>query len=186
MERAERTVVEQGVAALSLRELAREVGVSHAAPRRHFPDRDALLDALAEQGFARLEARLRSALDPVPGDAGTGGFAARYLRAATAYVGFATEHPELLALMFRSKHRPGTPAVAAAADAAFAPLFALVAQGQDAGLLAVGAGDAVAVTLFSSLHGLASLLNAGVLDAQRTTELLEVVCATALRGAAPA
>ena len=39
---------------LSLRELAREIGVSHAAPRRHFADKQALLDALALDGFERL------------------------------------------------------------------------------------------------------------------------------------
>src|ERR1700736_4378582 len=60
---AERTVRERGVQDLSLRELAREVGVSHGAPRRHFPDRQALLDALAEAGFARLGAELRNAAD---------------------------------------------------------------------------------------------------------------------------
>ena len=54
---AERTVRERGVQDLSLRELAREIGVSHGAPRRHFPDRQALLDALAESGFERLGAR---------------------------------------------------------------------------------------------------------------------------------
>ncbi len=48
---AEKTVRERGVQDLSLRELAREVGVSHGAPRRHFPDRQALLNALAESGF---------------------------------------------------------------------------------------------------------------------------------------
>ena len=60
---AERTVRERGVQDLSLRELAREVGVSHGAPRRHFPDRQALLDALAESGFDRLGAELRAAAD---------------------------------------------------------------------------------------------------------------------------
>ncbi len=63
LEQAERTVRERGVQDLSLRELAREVGVSHGAPRRHFPDRQALLDALAEAGFARLGTELRSAVD---------------------------------------------------------------------------------------------------------------------------
>jgi len=189
LERAERTVVEQGVDALSLRELAREVGVSHAAPRRHFPDRDALLDALAEQGFARLEAQLRAADadDTTPGGAATTGdaFAARFGRVATAYVEFATDHAELLALMFRGKHRPGAEAVAAAADAAFRPLFGLVADGQACGAVAPGDGEDVGVPLFAALHGLASLLTAGVLPAQRRRELVEVVCASALRGAAP-
>src|ERR1700690_2322989 len=58
---AEQIVRERGVEELSLRELARAVGVSHGAPRRHFPDRQALLDALAEDGVERLGAQLRGA-----------------------------------------------------------------------------------------------------------------------------
>src|SRR5215472_7707973 len=61
LDAAERTLRERGVQALSLRELAREVGVSHGAPRRHFPDRQSLLDALAGAGFERLGAELRAA-----------------------------------------------------------------------------------------------------------------------------
>ena len=51
---AEDTLARRGARDLSLRELAREAGVSHAAPRRHFVDKQALLDALAEDGFNRL------------------------------------------------------------------------------------------------------------------------------------
>src|ERR1700674_245384 len=91
---AERTVRERGVQDLSLRELAREVGVSHGAPRRHFPDRQALLDALAEAGFARLGADLRAAVD-----VGGEDFEARLRATAAAYVRFATRHAALLELM---------------------------------------------------------------------------------------
>jgi AcrR family transcriptional regulator len=59
LDAAECSVEEQGAEQLSLRELARAVGVSHAAPRSHFPDRQALLDALAERGFDRLAAAMR-------------------------------------------------------------------------------------------------------------------------------
>ena len=62
LEQAERVLADRGAGALSLRELAREIGVSHAAPRRHFADKQALLDALAEDGFDRLGAELRAAL----------------------------------------------------------------------------------------------------------------------------
>src|ERR1700680_2145795 len=82
---AERTVRERGVQDLSLRELAREVGVSHGAPRRHFPDRQALLDALAAARFARLGADLRAAVDVAGED-----FEARLRATAAAYVRFAT------------------------------------------------------------------------------------------------
>src|ERR1700709_1822981 len=80
---AERTVRERGAQALSLRELARDVGVSHGAPRRHFPDRQALLDALAEDGFARLGRELRTAVDAAGDD-----FEDRLRATARAYVEF--------------------------------------------------------------------------------------------------
>src|SRR2546421_8587635 len=97
---AERSVREQGVERLSLRELARQVGVSHGAPRRHFPDRQALLDALAEAGYARLGEELRSAADAAGED-----FEPRLHATAAAYVRFATRDAELLELMFAGKHR---------------------------------------------------------------------------------
>ncbi|MEW2235322.1 helix-turn-helix domain-containing protein, partial [Streptomyces sp. NPDC024062] len=53
LDAAERSLRAHGAEQLSLRDLARDVGVSHAAPRRHFADRRALLDALAESGFTR-------------------------------------------------------------------------------------------------------------------------------------
>ena len=56
--RAAEVVVADGVGALSLRELARDLGVSHGAPSRHFPDKQALLDALALDGFERLRVDL--------------------------------------------------------------------------------------------------------------------------------
>ena len=77
---------ERGVQdALAARARAREVGVSHGAPRRHFADRQALLDALAEAGFERLGAELRAAVDAAGED-----FEARLRAAAAAYVRFAT------------------------------------------------------------------------------------------------
>jgi AcrR family transcriptional regulator len=58
VEAAVEVVREGGPEALSLRELARRVGVSHAAAYRHFADRDALVDAVAEQAMAALVARV--------------------------------------------------------------------------------------------------------------------------------
>jgi AcrR family transcriptional regulator len=49
---------EQGAGAVSLRALARDLGVSHAAPARHFPTRDALFAAIAERGYRNLAARV--------------------------------------------------------------------------------------------------------------------------------
>src|SRR4051794_30188014 len=85
LETAAQMVDERGVEALSLRELAREVGVSHAAPRRHFADRRALLDALAQDGFERLARDLDDAV------AGAGpSFEARLAAGAAGSVSFAS------------------------------------------------------------------------------------------------
>src|ERR1700761_7046563 len=101
---AERPLREQGVEQLSLRDLARQVGVSHAAPRRHFADRQALLDALAGAGFARLADEVAAAIE----DAGPD-FRARLRATGAAYVRFATEDTALMELMFtvKSAHPAG-------------------------------------------------------------------------------
>src|ERR1700686_537001 len=128
LQAAERTVRERGVQDLSLRELAREVGVSHGAPRRHFPDRQALLDALAEAGFARLGAELRGAVASAGED-----FEPRLQAIAAAYVRFATRDAALLELMFAGKHSEESGRLHEAADRAFAVLLELIQQGQEQG-----------------------------------------------------
>lgn len=79
---------------LGLRELAREVGVSAAAIYRHFPDKDALMSALASAGLQRLAAAQRSAT------AAAGGGAAGFRRSGLAYVRFALDNPALFRLIF--------------------------------------------------------------------------------------
>src|SRR5258706_77678 len=65
---AGRTLEKRGIGALSLRDTARQAGVSHNAPYRHFSDREALLAALAAEGFAMLGERLRGAHGSVAGE----------------------------------------------------------------------------------------------------------------------
>src|SRR5919199_958702 len=62
LERAESTLAERGAAALSLRQLARDAGVSHAAPQRHFKTKAALLDALAVDDAPDRDAVVTSAM----------------------------------------------------------------------------------------------------------------------------
>lgn len=89
---------ESGVDGLSLRDLARRAGVSHGAPRSHFVDRQALLDALATSGFDRLTAAVRRALAGTADD-----LAARFRAVAHAYVDFAIDDAALMELMFQAK-----------------------------------------------------------------------------------
>jgi len=179
---AERTVRERGSQALSLRELARAAGVSHAAPRRHFSDRQALLDALADTGFARLGAELRTAADAA-GEA----FAPRMHAIGAAYVEFATRDAALLDLMYAAKHRDTATDLHAAADRAFAVVLELIHQGQEEGALERDDPERVGFVLFAAIHGIASLVTAGVIPADRRDELVNDAISQFLRGArAPA
>ena len=174
---AERTVRDRGVQDLSLRELAREVGVSHGAPRRHFPDRQALLDALAETGFERLGAELRDAVERAGGD-----FPARLAATATAYIRFATRDPALLELMFAGKHREPAGTLHAAAERAFSVLFELIQQGQADGILESGEPERVGLVLFATVQGIAALVTGGMVDAGQLDELVDDSIAHFLRG----
>jgi AcrR family transcriptional regulator len=84
---------EEGLEALTTRALARKLGVSHAAPARHFPNRSSLLAEVAAAAFERFSQVLSAATDGV---APTLAFAAM----GRAYVRFALEHPGLIHLMF--------------------------------------------------------------------------------------
>jgi AcrR family transcriptional regulator len=165
---AERTLSRRGASELSLRELAREVGVSHAAPRRHFADKQALLDALAEDGFERLGRELDGAM-AAAGDS----LRERLGAFARAYVRFATAHGALLELMFAGKHRPGADRLRAAADVAFAAPLALFAAAQESGEIVAGDPERVGVVALATLQGLAALANNGMLGDADVDELVE-------------
>jgi len=122
LERAETVLRERGAETLSLRELARDAGVSHGAPRSHFIDRNALLNALAERGFNRLAETVEGAVNALPAQSRSG---PELLRAAgTAHLDFALLNPALGALMVAAKAEdPSGPVHDAAAR-----LFGLMAR----------------------------------------------------------
>ncbi len=180
LERAEETVREHGVQALSLRELARDIGVSHGAPRRHFADRQALLDALARNGFERLGRRLEEAVEQA-----SPGIDARLNALAHAYVGFGTSHAALLELMFAGKHRPGADDVAAAAADTMAICLTVISAAQQAGELAPGDPESVAQTTLATLHGLAALANGGMLTGGDVDTVVTSAIGQLLTGLSP-
>lgn len=94
VDEALRVLATDGPSALTLRELARRLGVTHAAPYAHFADKGALLEAVANVGFDRLADALVQARDAAPGPAA--GFRAM----GHAYVEFACSAPDLYRLMF--------------------------------------------------------------------------------------
>jgi AcrR family transcriptional regulator len=172
------TLRERGAGALSLRELARVVGVSPAAPRRHFVDRRALLDALALAGFARLGSELRAASD----DAGPD-LAAQLRALARAYIAFATADAALLELMFASKHGASPVAFEAAAGDAFSPVLDVIVKGQQEGALPAGDPERVGLVQLATIQGIASLRAAGIVPADQLDMLVDDSVAQFVRGA---
>ena len=138
---------------MSLRELSRELGVSHASPQRHFATKQDLIDALAIVGFERLSSVVAKAAEARSQD-----FNARLTKAAFAYVGFALKHPALFALMFEAKRRPGTlPELRTALMAAFSHIPKILQEGQEAGKIVAGDPDRLALTIGAALHGLVAM-----------------------------
>jgi AcrR family transcriptional regulator len=178
---AEHTLREQGIQDLSLRELARAVGVSHGAPRRHFPDRQALLDALAEAGFERLGAELRAAAGGVGQD-----FQTRAQLTAAAYVRFATQDAALLELMFAGKHGDHAEALTDAAHRAFSVMLELIEQGQREGALEAGDPERVGLVLFATVQGIAALVTGGMVEGDLVDGLVRDSIKHFLRGCAQA
>jgi AcrR family transcriptional regulator len=167
-------LTEQGVAALTLREVARRAGVSAMAPYRHYTDKDALLAAVAEHGFRMLEQRLSDAPRSSPAEG--------LVVQGMAYVRFAMDEPALFRLMFGPFMRSfdAHPALKEAAHGARAALTRAVAAATPEADEATR--EDVALACWSLSHGLASLIVDGrLMDAAadpeavaaRLTEVLE-------------
>jgi AcrR family transcriptional regulator len=143
-----------GYEKLSLRELAASIGVSRAAPYRHFADRRALLGALAAAGFDELTAIHRKAI------ASEHNPHARLTAAGRGYLAFAAERPELFRLMFVSDllsaaAGPPDPELAKAAGESYQVLEGLVAA--TLGDPDEGAVKAATIAAMSTAYGFALL-----------------------------
>jgi AcrR family transcriptional regulator len=149
---AEAEIERSGYEILSLRELAASLGVSRAAPYRHFADRRALLQQLAAKGFDELTAIYRQAIaaetKPLQ----------RLAASGRAYLAFAAERPQLFRLMFASDlfgAGPPSPAlIKSAADCyeVFEGMVATTLDNPDE-----GAVKAATIAMMSTSYGFALL-----------------------------
>jgi AcrR family transcriptional regulator len=159
-------VAREGPSAVSLRSLARRLGVSHAAPANYFPDKAALFTAIAVEGFTLLAAAIEGGARRLGPDATAG---QRFRAAGHAYTGFALAHPAHFAVMWQRDllHRED-PELAAAGDATFELLLGGVRDVQSEGWTPGSDPQTVALLAWSVVHGLAALWLGGSLQrAQR-------------------
>lgn len=151
LDAALRRLEDGGASRLSLRALARDAGVTVNATYRHFADKDALLDAVATEGFRRLAEAQRAAAESAAPDE-------RMSALGEAYVDFARSHVALFRLMFgRTAAADGDAALGEAAAAAFQPLRDAMAT-----CLSLPVADqrttVAALAAWALVHGLSHLL----------------------------
>jgi AcrR family transcriptional regulator len=151
LETAFRLVDSDGVDAISMRALAREAGVSSAAPFRHFADKQVLLDAVAEEAAAELERKLDEATAECS-DALT-----QFRAMTVAYVRFAAEHPALFDLI-HSTESVSCRFLGEVKDERRLKLIALIYEGQNAGLIPDADPELIALTSEALTHGLARMI----------------------------
>ncbi|HWB71033.1 MAG TPA: TetR/AcrR family transcriptional regulator [Egibacteraceae bacterium] len=153
LEAALELVAERGPAGFTLREVARRVGVSHAAPYRHFAHRDALLQAVAEEGFSAMRDAMVQACEchETP--------QSRFQALGIAYVRFAVDHPSHFRVMFGPHStKDDNASLARVRDQTFGLLLEAVVACQQAGVVRPGATHEIAIAAWSVVHGLAFLL----------------------------
>ncbi|MCE9670653.1 TetR/AcrR family transcriptional regulator [Myxococcus stipitatus] len=153
-------IAKEDVGAVSLREVARRAGVTAAAPYHHFRDKNALLAAVAEEGYRALNQRMDEAMARTRAPE----LAGRVKAMARCYVSFAVEHPAHYRVMFREEwgDEEKYAAVHAEGMRAFQRLLDLTAEAS-----AASGGrldpETLAFNVWAWVHGLASLWNEGPL-----------------------
>lgn len=156
---AHAVIAEQGIEKLSLRDVARRLGVSHQAPYKHYPSRDHLLAEVIRRCFQDFAVHLTRALRRRGGASGLDGLGQAYLK-------YAMSHPLEYRLMFGTPW-PDTvqhPDLLRDARLSFDVLRDAIAQMRGHAGGPDDADDLDAMYVWSSMHGLATILQSNVMD----------------------
>jgi AcrR family transcriptional regulator len=156
----------KGASGLSLREVAKAAGVSHAAPYRHFNDKAALLTALAQTGFEQLAQAMATVVEQYENDPQQ-----QLVAAAVAYVELGLRNPDMMHLMFGGVLDPEllSEEFCATSEKAFSGLLQIISAGQEAGVFKSSDVQILAISAWSMTHGLMMLITAGQLREVTTT-----------------
>ena len=155
-----RLIGEKGPGGFSLREAARAAGVSHTAPYRHFADRQALLEAVAADGFLALAEAMEKAAADNPGDPVT-----QLRQAGRSYIVLAVRNPEKTMLMFGGvvDFSDCGDELRDAGRRAFEGLYNIVENGRRAGIYGERDSMTLSLSVWSHVHGLSMLYTGGQL-----------------------
>jgi AcrR family transcriptional regulator len=146
-------IAAQGVEKLSLRAVARDIGVSQTAPYRHFKDKNHLLAAIAKQGFEMLTALKASSCSEM-------GTLQEIINGGIQYVKFAIANPERYQLMFGSKldNSCDYEGLKEARAASFNVVIEQIERGKASGVLINEDSDILAKSCWTTAHGISSLI----------------------------
>jgi len=180
-----RLIEEGGIAAFTIRRATRAIGLSHAAPYRHFRSKEALLSELAAEGFGMLAEAFGEALAETDGDPPL----QRFVALGRALVIFAREHRGYYSAMFD----PGSPPrenhekLAEADDKAFNLMLEVIKEGQASGDLIDGDPAHLVMVAWTFVHGYIQLLltsdrNSGRLDTFFPDRFADLATNTLLNG----
>jgi len=184
LEAAARLLAEEGPHGLSLRRVAAEAGGSTQIVYTLFGGKAGLADALYAEGFDRLAATMRGALEAAP----PSGDPERLVAVGRAYWSFALAEPSFFAVMFGRAIAGFTPTRLTRAqgrECTFGQVVAEVQACLDAGTLVATSADELARLCWLTVHGLASLEAAGMMAPERPDAFLEQVLRTPLIASRP-
>lgn len=147
-------LAKDGVNGLSLRKVARQAGVSHAAPYAHFTDKQALVAAISTDGFEHLYEQLAATIQRYQNDPHR-----QLVEGAWTYIQFAMQEPDTFKVMFAGvlEHEKDYPAYVDISQRSFSLVEQIIAACQGAGILCPGETDLTAVIVWGLVHGVISL-----------------------------
>jgi AcrR family transcriptional regulator len=179
-EAAERLFAERGPDAVTMRQLAAELGVSPMTPYRYFEDKDDILAAVRANGFNRFAEALETARDAHTGATAVGS------AVGEAYIAFAVEHPHAYKLMFdfNQPHVEKYPDLVTAGQRAQKTMTGYVEDALKEGLME-GDPQQLGLMFWAAIHGTVILELAGMLQPGMSRQLFKGLNAALMRGVRP-
>ncbi|HMV80209.1 MAG TPA: TetR/AcrR family transcriptional regulator [Leptospiraceae bacterium] len=180
-----RILQSEGIHGLSLRKIAKKLGTSHAAPHRHFQDKNQLLAEISEKGFLILQKMIVQNMEheTVPSK--------KLKKYGESYIRFAAEYPQYFRVMFGENfyEKNSYPECEKAGMDAFNLLLTVISECMEKKEFAKGNPLASAISAWSAVHGLSSLIVDNRLEIFQemnfntdTAFLSEIVCTDILNG----
>ncbi|MCH9814261.1 MAG: TetR/AcrR family transcriptional regulator [Epsilonproteobacteria bacterium] len=163
-------IQDEDIEKLTLKILADKTGTSRSSIYRHFSSKDALIETMIEKGFEQFDdfvaTALRDRQKPLID---------RFYISGKAYIAFAKDHPNLYRLLFGKKYayiREEKMSIKDEDCSGFGALKIAIEEGQKSGILKEDDSYKQTIMIWSSLHGLASLIIDGFMDVEALYETL--------------